>query len=796
MWKSQKVILVVATLVGLTATLALGFTNCSKANFSTPTNSSELASEEAGMYLLDLLEEAKKIEAKLNEQGDVQALAQATELRKFIDNVETLISSTGDNLPVDHKRVLDQRDYLVNSMAKGRELLIAINFQLEIDRLDREDAKIRAELSALDVKLAGSLNDLEVRIKLQIKEISVDIQNQINNIKNEYKLSFEAFQTQVETRLNAMNTRITQLEARVAAIESSINQINVMMTQLQSEVKDLRTTTLSAVNALKLSLEDLKTNTESQITKLMEMNNQLNKDLVSQKNAFDNYIKAQTQLTSIQARMCKLDVATGQVASGEVVCADQDAVDAGNCCLTASNVTCSLMFPEDNTVAEEARNQCSNILVTVKNHEVLVQELAENEEEQNQLIEKLVLDVKNLNDNIQIIQEGMTKLTSIVEAIENKMTSMDSKILILELKAARSEAVATLHERSDLYLAWIARRRMDVKSRFCDSNSEVAYNKSDYESAKHNYVYCQERLKWLTEAHELIQLAKAYGEGVLSTNLDQSCSLVVGGKNVEAMTSSELLNPSTSEQILKTCKSGQALVLTLIGNIIKLQNKVGPDFRTAEYMSSKAKIGQMVYFGGLVSQAGIAAVQAFENVDPTSEPLKDTYFGRIERVFKNKYVQMRLRTSTGQYPTDPSKFSGSVAGLNLVYSEAEIKSAATDYLARLKKLEIEEACAGDCGFKVVARNDVRQVGKRFSYPKDSVIKCPVVDETVMVKSSDDKHYAYALNYTRYKGATEDLLPRLRYSNNNHNPVAATTAKAQAGEFLGCGYRVRHIVYRF
>ena len=792
----NKTFKMVILFAGLTGLLTIGYNNCGKkASFNNVNSESEQASSDAGNYLLGLLDEAKKIEASLNEQGDVEAKAQASELRQFIENIEALIASSGQNLPVDHKRVLDQRDYLVNAMAKGRELMIVFNFSAEIARLDAEDKKLHDRISALDTKFGNSLSDLEIRIKQQITDISVDIQNQINLIKSDYSASFEAFKNQVEFKFNAMNSRIDALETRVANIEASINALDVMLTQLQGEVKELRTTTESAIAALKNSLEALKENTESQIAKLKQLNNDLNQKLVDQQTAFDAYINAQTTLTSLQARMCKIDPGTGNILASEKVCQDQNEMEAGSCCLTAEATNCSLIFPEETAVAEEARNQCSNIVITMKNHEALVKEIAENEKEQNDLLQQIVQDVQNLNDRMEVIENGFAKLSSIVETLENKMAAVDSRLFILEFKAAKTEAIATLHERSDLYLAWITRRRMDVKTRFCNSNAEVAYNKSDYQSARHNWSYCQERLKWLTEAQELVQLAKAYSEAALSTNVDNSCTAVINGKNAEALTISEIQQANTSEQVIKKCTQGQNLVIALLLNVVKLQNKIGPDFRTAEYMAMKAKIGQLIYFGKLVAQAGTASIQSFENVDPTSEALKNTYYGKIERVFKNRYVETRLRVN-GKYPTNASKFAGSVAGFNLVYSEAEIKAASSDYLARVKSQEIEEACGGTCGFKVVARNDVRAIGNRFSYPSDSTIKCPIIDDTVMIRGTDGKHFAYSLNYSRYKGATEELLPRLSYANNNHYAVASSDENAAAGEFLGCGYRVRHIVDRF
>lgn len=792
--KKGKKLSIIVTFSAAIIVLLFGYNNCGKkASFSNPYDeSNRMASSDAGNYLLDLLEEAKKIEARLLEQADIQATAQASELRKFIDNIEKLIASTGQNLPVDHKHVLDQRDYLVNSMAKGRELLIIFNFTAEVARLDAADKKLREDLNKAGENFSTSLKELEARLKLDIE----NLQSQINTMKSEFTSAFEAFKLNVEARFTAVNNRIDGLERRIDAIDQSIHTLDQMLRQLQGEVSQLRTTTEVALLSLKSSLEALKANTEAQIAKLMELNNDLNAKLLAQQKAFDAYVKAQTTISSLPARMCKVNAETGLVASGEKVCANQDEADAGGCCLTAANVNCSLMFPEETDVAEEARNQCSNVLITMKNSEAMAKELAEREAEQNALIEQLIVDVQNLEQRMDLVEKGMEKLSNAVETIQNKIADMDARLLIVEFKAARGEAVATLNERSDLYLAWIARRRMDVQQRFCDANAETAYNRSDYQSAKHNWVYCQERLKWLTEANELVQIAKAYSQGVASTNVDTACSLSINGKNVDAMSVQEILVPANSEKIIKGCKSGQALVMALMGNIIKLQNRIGPDFRTAEYMAMKAKIGQMIYFGTVVSSAGVNAIRAFENIDPTTVELRDTYYGRIERVFKNRYIETRLRTSAGKFPSDPSQIAGSVAGLSLAYSEAEIKAGSTAYLARLRPLEIEANCAGQCGFKVVARNDVRAVGSRFSYPKDAETKCPIIDETVMVQSNDKKYYGFALNYTRYKGATEELTPRLTYGNNSHHAVAASPEAAARGEFLGCGYRVRHIVDRF
>jgi hypothetical protein len=347
---------------------------------------------------------------------------------------------------------------------------------------------------------------------------------------------------------------------------------------------------------------------------------------------------------------------------------------------------------------------------------------------------------------------------------------------------------------SDLYLAWITRRKADVRNRFCRRNAHVAYNRSDYESARQNHVYCHERLAWLNQAQELVQLARAYTNGVLSTNVDQACTADIMGHSAESLKIKDLSNMNVAQEVIKKCSSGQALTKAYLLSIVKLHNKIGPDFRTAEYMAKKAKIAQLLYFGSEVYQASQSAIQAFENVDPTSEKLKDTPYGKIERVFKRRYVETRLRVR-GKFPEDPSQFKADIAGFNVVYSHDEINKASNDYLKRVKALEIEGSCGGQCGFKVTGRNQVARIGSRFSYPKDSKTQCPIHNDIVMVPSKDGKFYAYRLSYSRYRGAHERLMPYWKW-NSNHHPIAESAADVAAGKFRRCGYRVRHTVHRF
>ena len=130
-----------------------------------------------------------------------------------------------------------------------------------------------------------------------------------------------------------------------------------------------------------------------------------------------------------------------------------------------------------------------------------------------------------------------------------------------------------------------------------------------------------------------------------------------------------------------------------------------------------------------------------------------------------------------------------------MYSFADINKASNAYLKRLKELELEDSCGGQCGFKVVGRNNIQKIGQRFSYPMDFQTKCPIMYDTVVIRSNDGKHYAYKLHYNRHRGATEVLKPHLFWGG-RHNPIANSDNDVANGLFRGCGYRVRNIVHRF
>src|SRR5690606_19424837 len=101
-------------------------------------------------------------------------------------------------------------------------------------------------------------------------------------------------------------------------------------------------------------------------------------------------------------------------------------------------------------------------------------------------------------------------------------------------------------------------------------------------------------------------------------------------------------------------------------------------------------------------------------------------YGRIERPFKNRYVENRMRTLAGTFPERPSDIPEVIPSFNHVWKLSEINSGTAGgnaFFKRLAALEVEGSCS-DCGFAVASRTitDVvinRDGKSRFSYPKDT-----------------------------------------------------------------------------
>jgi len=797
----------VVTFIVFSGILVLGFNNCSKsAEFNSNASFAEVnANSTAAENLLELLDDAKQTEARLREQGSPEAVAQANEIREYIDILENMISSSGQGLAVDDVRVLDFRDYLLNSHLMGRDMLIEYDFAQAIAELQAEDARLADLIANLQVQFETSLAALEDRLRAEIVAGDTTLQEQIDLLRN----NFNAFQQIVDDRFVEVDGRLVQLETvvadlqqQVAAINDQITNINLQIENLQNSVNENQQSLTVLVN-VQQTLVDFKNQVQIQIVNITQQGVDLSQQLADHQNAYTDLIDQQNTLATVKGKMCQM-TADGSLASGQTACAaasSEEDVIAGTCCLTVDTLDCDMLFDGDSAEAELVNNQCNAFVVTVTNRDNQVKELAEIQKEQDAMMQELLTSVQNIQIDIADVKNTVSQLwvkvdglQSDITTIQNHLSNLDDRVLLLEFKAARSEAVAGLNEMSDLYLAWLARRQLDVRSRFCSANSKSAYDRSDYESAKHNWVYCQERLTWISEATEMIQLAKAYTNGLASVNMDQACTAPIQGTPADDVTTAQMAsNPEIPRSVIESCQSGVGLVKAMLTSVVKLHNKIGPDFRTADYMAKKAKIVQLLYFGGEVATVGSAAIEAFENVDPSSAAIADTYYGRIERPFINLYVETRLRVR-GAYPEDPSQMSPSIAGFNRAYTHAEIDEASTDYLARVKNLELKGSCAG-CDFVVTGRNVVKSGSERYSYPIDAKTQCPIYNDHVMIRADDGQHYAYRVNYTRAYGATETLKPYWRWGS-THYPIAASDADVENGKFRRCGYRVNHLVHRF
>ncbi|MCB0386526.1 MAG: hypothetical protein KDD43_14125, partial [Bdellovibrionales bacterium] len=244
---------------------------------------------------------------------------------------------------------------------------------------------------------------------------------------------------------------------------------------------------------------------------------------------------------------------------------------------------------------------------------------------------------------------------------------------------------------------------------------------------------------------------------------------------------------------MQQCQSGAVLARAKMFNVLKLLNAIGPDFRTTGYMAKKAEIAQLLAFGKLVGEMSMNEKRAFEDTNPSSTSNAATYYGRIERPFKKRYVESKMRTLAGQFPEDPNSIPASVAGLDEAYTHGELAAGATTTTAAAKSLEIQGSCAA-CGWQVNGRHSSERTagasvitsragGQRFSYPEDPQPLCPIIDDVVGIEGNDGKFYAYRLGY---EWIWERLKPVIWGS--GHVVLAQSRADAVAGKFRNTTYK--------
>lgn len=684
-------------------------------------------------------------------------------LYQLIVSLKTQVDSNAQSIAGLQQQVMDTTARIEKAIRDGDQALAR---QLELEKQER-----LAAISALQSSQASLTSELST------------LRTQHQDLAN----SFTSFQAQINTRIQAVESRVSSLESRMATFYDLQKVIQSRIDSLNSTVKNLQDTTAIALASINAELSSMKIDTQKQILELKNLSADLKQKISTQENLLSDLLASQQSVTNLQAKMCT-------AGDQRTACTGAEAQTGGaaNCCLTLSTLNCSQMFPGATEIV--SKNQCEILVSVLKNHDEQLKAITEVDQKQTQLIDGLLSDVKNLNssvnqltESIEILSQGMADLKSTMGNVLTALSAIDARLLIVEFKAARQEAAAALQERNDLTMAWITRRMADVRDRYCYSNSQAAYGRSDYDVAKQNWVYCNERLSYLNQAKEMVLIASAAINGMASLNVDQSCSATIAGKSAESLSNADLLQPAVYAELLQKCQAGASLVKGKILNIIALQKRIAPDFRTAAYMMKKAKIAQVMYFNSEVAQAPRSVLEDFENIDPTSASLKDTFYGLVEGPFKKIYPVARLRDSQGNFIEDLAKLPD-VTGFSEIYGHDEVSQGATAYLARLRSQEIGGSCA-NCGYQVVGRNMVDRAGKKkYSFPKDAQTKCPVQDDVVMTKGSDGKFYAYRLSYSAAEGATE-YISAYWADANGHYPVAQSAADVAAGNTTFCGYPI-------
>jgi hypothetical protein len=775
--KNQKVR--VGLVFSVTLTSLLAFNNCQKFTALPSSMSSGLATNS-----LSSTKEEDKLLGMLNDAADWSA-----RLTNLNTDLSAKIQKEDDSSK--KAKYIGFQDQLVQAAQKLDDSKEKILNQLQVQRLAISSNEVLSSVDYLVLALAeAKILETKVSVTAEINRVEEEsiardqqLGNQINNLETE----FAAFQADVAKFKEQVNAKFKSLDDQISGLNNRLNLINQM---LQDEIASSQ----AADAALAAALGDLRDFTQQQIVELTDQNAQLKADILAQKDLLGELFQSQEGVASLAGRLCAMDN-QGNISDGRTQCTgnEPDLYGSAKCCLTLEAVDCGVLFPSE--VQISARNQCNILVATVKNHNEQLKAIQEVDAKQTSLIAGLLDDVSNISKQLDILSTGYQLLSNAVNAITAKISNIDQRLLIVEFKASRAEAAAALNERADLNLAWIARRTTDVSNRFCEASVKQALDQFDYEAARENWHYCQERLDFLSQAKELTQLAKAYTNGLQSVNVDTPCAAVIGEKSAEDLTNQDLLNEDIFKQVQSQCSTGGAVVArAMMLNVVQLLNVIGPDFRTVQYMNKKAKIAQLLFFGKAISETSSAERAAFENVDPTDPAVAQTLYGKIERPFKKRYVETRLRTLAGTFPENPADMPATVAGFDTVYSVSEINSNSTPFFQRLAALELEGSCA-DCGFQVDKRANTDVVisrgGKaRFAYPKDAQSLCPIQNDIVVMKNSDGKYYPYILNYDWMR---EDLKPYLR--SGVHVPMANSASDITNGNFSYSGRYADYLVNR-
>lgn len=770
--------------------IGVSYQNCSKSDISSSdmtasglNSFSSLSSEDE---LFSMLQEARELSALLrtydlsqDTSSDVLKTAPAvsTKLAAKVDLIEKAV--TVDKIPTNSNSVLKEVDSLVNLLAQARDVRVAY------DSIRRD--------------------------KLLSLEIS-DIRNSLNEtIKNVASLggAFETFKAAITSRVDGLTVQMQKWEDRL----SSVNQA----------ISDLATKNKAEDLALKVALEELKKYTETELAGVKDKSQTLEADLKKQaadaaktQAELDKAKEEMAKLGNISAKLCKYNDA-GVINDTRTQCSST--TQAGDCCLTVNVIDCSALFGASSAAA----NQCQILVTVIKNHDQQLAAIKAVDEKQdaalNQLsasIDQIIGDISTINKNVETLAGSVDKIKAVTDELANqigdikedmkknedevkaRLADLDTRTMLLEFKANRSEVINGLQSRASATLAWATIRYAQINNAFCTSKRNQALAMFDYKVARQSLEYCLEKRAIAVLAQAMANVANSYAGLLGGINVDSDCSVMIGGKPASSLTNAELLNDETLKAVTTQCKQGgQVVAKAMMLNIVRYLKQIGPDHRTFDAMGTMSKAVNIAFFNSDWSKVSAADKKAFDNIDPTSDALKNTPYGQVERLFVNNYYASAFRDSNGKFIMDPTKVNVNVSGS--VYTEKQLLEGKqvgknmADYVQRVRALEAESHCT-DCGFKIKGRANpdsnkssliiVHGEGKnRFFYPNDPKSDLCPVDDDIVIRHNNGKHYVYHLSFDSW--GNDILTPSL--IRGIHTVIANSDDDFKKGNFNFCGY---------
>lgn len=769
--------------------ISVSYQNCSKSDVSSSDMSasglnsfSSLSSEDE---LFAMLQEARELSSLLrtydlsqDSASDVLKTAPsvATRLSAKADLIEKAV--TVDLIPTNSNSVLKEVDSLVNLLAQARDVRVAYD-SIRRDKL----------------------------LSLRIDDIKASLEQTIQTVAA-LGGAFNTFKDAITARVDGLTVQMGKWEGRLNAVNQAISDLAT-----KNKAEDL---------ALRAALEELKKYTETELAGVKDKSQTLEADL--KKQAADA-AKTQAELAAARAEMEKLGNISAKLCKYNDVGTITDSrsqctstTQAGDCCLTVNVIDCSALFVN----SPAASNQCQILVTVIKNHDQQLAAIKAVDEKQDAAIgqlaasiDQVIGDISTINKNVMTLADSVDKIKAVTDELANqigdikedmkkndddvkaRLADLDTRTMLLEFKANRAEVINGLQSRASATLAWATMRYAHVNSAFCSSKRNQALAQFDYKATRQALEYCLEKRAIAVIAQAMANVANSYAGLLGGIGVDNDCSEMINGKPASSLSNAELLNDEALKEVTKKCKNGQVVAKVMMLNIVRYLKQIGPDHRTYDAMGSMSKAVNIAFFNSDWTKVSEADRKAFDNIDPTSEALKNTPYGQVERLFINNYYANAYRDSKGKFIMDPTKVNVNVSGS--VYTEKQLLEGKQvgknleDYVKRVRSMEAEGYCT-DCGFKITGRanpdsNKSSLVvshgpGKNhFFYPNDPKPDLCPVDDDIVIRHNNGKHYVYHLSFDSW--GNDILTPHL--SRGLHTVIANSDADFRSGNFNSCGY---------